>query len=59
MKLITKSQHITLGLSGFTALIIGGLITFAPHAFYASSGITLNNDPNLMSEVAQLIWPLV
>jgi len=48
---LTRFQKITLGLGGVTALAIGAFITLAPHAFYASYGITLGDDPNLLSEL--------
>lgn len=48
---LTRFQKITLGISGVTALAIGALITLAPHAFYASYGITLEQDPNLLNEL--------
>ena len=48
---LTRFQKITLGISGFTALAIGTFITLAPHAFYASYGITLGQDPNLLNEL--------
>ena len=48
---LTRFQKITLGISGLTALAIGTLITLAPHAFYASYGITLGQDPNLLNEL--------
>ncbi len=44
-------EKITLGISGLTAIGIGGMITFAPHAFYASYGITLGENPSLLSEL--------
>ncbi|GGH41344.1 protein of unknown function [Cribrihabitans marinus] len=44
-------EKIALGLSGLTALGIGTFITFAPHAFYASYGITLGDDASLLSEL--------
>ncbi|MEP4196830.1 MAG: DUF4345 domain-containing protein [Aliishimia sp.] len=44
-------EKITLGVSGFTALGIGGMITIAPHAFYASYGINLENNASLLSEL--------
>lgn len=47
----SRFQMITLGLSGVTALAIGGFILLAPHAFYASYGIAIGDDPNLLSEV--------
>ncbi len=48
---LTRFQKITLGLSGVTALVIGTLITLSPHTFYASYGITLGQDPNLLNEL--------
>ncbi len=48
---LTRFQKIALGISGVTALTIGAFITLAPHAFYASYGITLGQDPNLLSEL--------
>ncbi|MDQ2093605.1 DUF4345 domain-containing protein [Rhodalgimonas zhirmunskyi] len=47
----TLFEKIALGLSGLTALTIGGFILFAPHAFYASYGITLGQDASLLSEL--------
>lgn len=44
-------EKIALGLSGLTAVTIGAFILFAPHAFYASYGITLGEDANLLSEL--------
>lgn len=44
-------EKIALGLSGLTALAIGAFIMLAPHAFYASYGITLGQDANLLSEL--------
>lgn len=44
-------EKITLGISGLTATGIGGMIMFAPHAFYAGYGITLGDDPSLLSEL--------
>lgn len=44
-------EKIALGLSGLTALTIGAFILFAPHAFYASYGITLTQDASLLSEL--------
>ena len=45
---LTRFQKITLGIGGITALAIGTFITLAPHAFYASYGIALGQDPNLL-----------
>jgi hypothetical protein len=47
----SKFQKIVLGLAGFTAFAIGLFITLAPVAFYASYGITLDNNPNLLNEL--------
>jgi hypothetical protein len=48
---LTRFQLITLGLSGLVALAIGLMITFLPQTFYASYGIGLAPDPNLLSEL--------
>ena len=48
---LTRFETIALGLSGVTALGIGAFILAAPHAFYASYGIALGSDPNLLSEL--------
>ena len=48
MKFIEK---FTLGVAGLSAVGIGGMITFAPHAFYAGYGIVLGEDPSLLSEL--------
>ena len=48
---MTPVQKIALGVAGFTSLGIGGFILAAPHAFYASYGITLGQDPSLLSEL--------
>ncbi|NEO86666.1 MAG: DUF4345 domain-containing protein [Spirulina sp. SIO3F2] len=49
--LMSKFQKVMLGLAGFTAFAIGSLITLAPHAFYASYGFALDNNPTLLSEL--------
>ena len=49
--LMSKFQKIVLGLAGFTAFAIGSFITLTPYAFYASYGIALDSDPNLLSEL--------
>lgn len=49
--ILTKLEKVSLVLSGLTAIGIGGMITFAPHAFYASYGITIGEDPSLLSEL--------
>lgn len=48
---MTRFQKITLAVAGITAFGIGCFILAAPHAFYASYGITLGADPNLLSEL--------
>ncbi|WP_375750613.1 DUF4345 domain-containing protein [Vibrio sp. HN007] len=48
---MSKFQKIILGLSGFIAFIIGSSIALTPLAFYAGYGITLDSDPNLLSEL--------
>jgi len=42
---------IFLSVSGLLLLAIGGTILLVPHAFYASDGIVLGNDPSLLSEI--------
>ncbi|MEM6467857.1 MAG: DUF4345 domain-containing protein, partial [Pseudomonadota bacterium] len=51
---LTRLEKITLGLSGLTVVGIGGFIMVAPHAFYASYGIVLGDDPSLLSELRAL-----
>ncbi|MEM6384842.1 MAG: DUF4345 domain-containing protein [Pseudomonadota bacterium] len=48
---LTKLEKTTLAISGLTAIGIGGMITLAPHSFYASYGIFLGQDPSLLSEL--------
>lgn len=48
---LTILEKIALGISGVTAVGIGGFILAAPHAFYASYAITLGNDASLLSEL--------
>ena len=48
MKLIT---FIFLTVSGLLLLVIGSTILLIPHAFYASDGIVLGQDPSLLSEI--------
>lgn len=48
---LTRSEKLALCLSGLTALGIGATITLAPHAFYASYGIAIGDDPSLLSEL--------
>ena len=45
------STRIFLAIAGLLLLAIGGSIVFAPHSFYAGNGITLGDDPNLLSEI--------
>ncbi len=47
----TLLQKLTIGIAGVTALSIGLAITSAPSGFYASYGIEIGSDPNLMSEL--------
>lgn len=49
--LMSKFQKIILGFSGFIAFAIGSFIALAPVAFYASYGINLDHDPNLLNEL--------
>lgn len=44
-------SRIVLGVGGLTAISIGSAIALAPHAFYASYGIAIEADPNLLSEL--------
>ena len=37
--------------AGVLLFLIGGLLLFAPHGFFADNGVTLGSDPNLMSEI--------
>ncbi len=48
---VTLLEKVSLGVSGLTAVGIGAFILAAPHAFYASYGITLGDDASLMSEL--------
>ncbi len=48
---MSRFQKAVLGVAGFTALAIGSFILAEPYAFYASYGITLPADPNLLSEL--------
>jgi hypothetical protein len=48
---LTIFERLALGVSGVTALGIGGFILAAPQAFYASYGITLGHDASLLSEL--------
>ncbi|MBR9824486.1 MAG: DUF4345 domain-containing protein [Alphaproteobacteria bacterium] len=47
----TWYQKLILGLAGLAALVIGLMITFAPHTFYASYGLSLGESPDLLSEL--------
>ncbi len=44
-------SRIVLGIGGLMALSIGGAIVLAPYAFYASYGIVIESNPNLLSEL--------
>lgn len=44
-------EKMALGISGLTAVGIGVVILAAPHAFFASYGITVGDDPGLLSEL--------
>ena len=48
---MTSFQKFVLALAGFIALAIGSSITLIPQAFYASYGIVLGSDPNMLSEL--------
>lgn len=48
---MTRLQNLSLGIAGITSLGIGAAILAVPHAFYASYGITLGPDANLLSEL--------
>ncbi|MFK8034762.1 MAG: DUF4345 domain-containing protein [Hyphomicrobiales bacterium] len=48
---LTLFEKVTLGISGLTAAGIGGFIMLAPHAFYASYGITIGDNPSMLSEL--------
>jgi hypothetical protein len=47
----TWFQKLTLGAGGMLALGIGAAIVIAPVSFYAIYGISLEDDPNLLSEL--------
>ena len=40
-----------LGFAALLLLAIGGTILLIPHTFYANDGITLGNNPSLLSEI--------
>lgn len=44
-------EKISLGISGLTAVGIGGTIMLSPQVFYASYGIVLSENPSLLSEL--------
>lgn len=48
---MTITQKIALAIAGFTSFGIGALILTAPQVFYASYGIALGPDANLLSEL--------
>ncbi len=45
------ASTVTLVICGLILLVIGLSITLSPVTFYASSGITLGNDPSLINEL--------
>lgn len=45
------STIIYLVIAGLLLLVIGGAILLMPHAFHGSNGVTLGNNPNLLSEI--------
>lgn len=47
----TWYQKLILGIAGLAALVIGLAITLVPHAFYASYGLSLGENPDLLSEL--------
>lgn len=47
----TFLERTALGVSGLTAVGIGAFILAAPHAFFASYGITVGDDASLLSEL--------
>lgn len=49
MKNLIATIYLTL--AGLLLLAIGGAILLAPHAFHASNGIELGNNPTLLSEI--------
>lgn len=51
--------RITLSLSGLIAIGVGIGILFLPHAFYASSGILLGDDVNLLNELRASSGPVL
>lgn len=44
-------QKLVLSIAGLTAASIGSYILFAPQAFYSGYGITLGQDPSMLSEL--------
>ena len=47
----SKAVNVVLFISGLIAAIIGGAILFKPVIFYASNGIDLDNNINLLNEI--------
>jgi hypothetical protein len=43
--------RILLSLSGVILLLVGSAILFFPQAMYSSNGVTLGDEPNLLSEI--------
>ncbi len=44
-------QRVALSLAGLIVVAVGGFITLEPHIFYSSYGISLGNNPDLLSEI--------
>lgn len=45
------ARRILLTISGILLFVIGFMILFFPHSFYASNGVTLGNQASLLSEI--------
>lgn len=45
------TARLLLAASGVLLIAIGSAILFEPHAFFATNGIQLGHDPNLLSEI--------
>lgn len=44
-------NRILLGVSGVILLLVGAATLLQPHAFFATEGVMLGNDPGLLSEI--------
>lgn len=49
MKNVTTLIYLVI--AGILLIAVGGAIVFMPHTFHGSNGITLGDNPNLLSEV--------